>query len=238
MALRRGPIVDLCRPLLGSLALAISGGVADADPPGSTLADWLAETLPGGWSAPDHLILHDPADLSSWRFGAYAGMLNDDYLHNLEFSPWHSAHMFLPYYLVAADATYSVMDFPYVPAGLDLDLVAAEHFGGQEFAEFVVVPGVRWKWFPWNDYIYTNLRVGPVGVSYDTSISRVEAAETKGGRTSQFLSALEEEVTFAPSASSKWEVFVRIHHRSGIYGRIDGVNGGTNYVTAGWRTGF
>jgi hypothetical protein len=224
------------RLLLGTLALVASGSVADADPRALTPYDWLAETLPGGWSAPDHLVLHSPGELSSWRFGLYGGALNSDYLHNLEFAPWHSAGMFLPAYLVAADATYSVLEFPYVPAGLDLDLIAAAHFGGQQYGEFVVVPGLRWKWFPWNNYVYTNFRIGPIGASYDTSISRLEASESKGGRTSQFLSALEEEVTFAPSANSAWEVFVRIHHRSGMYGRIDGVDGGTNYVTAGWRT--
>lgn len=236
--MKRRSIAGPRRPLLAILAVAISGAAADADPSASSTYDWLAQTLPGGWSAPDHLIVNGPADLSSWRFGVYGGALNSDYLHNLEFAPWHSASMFLPAYLAAVDATYSVMEFPYVPAGLDLDVVAAAHFGGQQYGEFVVVPELRWKWFPWNNYLYTNFRIGPLGASYDTSISRLEASETKGGRTSQFLNALAEEVTFAPSASSKWEVFVRIQHRSGMYGRIDGVDGGTNYVTAGWRTGF
>jgi hypothetical protein len=45
-----------------------------------------------------------------------------------------------------------------------------------------------------------------------------------------------EELTFAPSKESPWEAFFRIHHRFGVFGLINGVDGGSNSVTVGWRS--
>jgi len=100
------------------------------------------------------------------------------------------------------------------------------------------LPELRWKWFPWNDFIYTNARIGPLGVSYTTGLSRLEASDCANEHTSKFLNLDVAEWTFAPSAESSWEVFLRNQHRSGIFGLINGVNGGSNYVNAGFRMSF
>jgi hypothetical protein len=127
---------------------------------------------------------------------------------------------------------------PYVPMDLELDFTVADHFGQGTFFEFGALPILRWKWFPWNNYLYTTFRMGPLGASYTTGISRLEAADTAGDHTARYLNLYIAEWTAALDQRSPWETFVRIHHRSGIYGLINGVHGGSNYVTGGLRLHF
>ena len=108
----------------------------------------------------------------------------------------------------------------------------------QIYEEFAFTPTLRWKWFPWNDYVYTNLRFGPLGISYVTAIPTIEFKHSLNGKDSQLLNALVWEITLAPSVESKWETFLRIHHRSGIYGHVNGADSGANWVSVGLRTGF
>lgn len=98
---------------------------------------------------------------------------------------------------------------------------------------------MRWKAFPWNKYVYTNFRVGVFGASYATGVSSWEAVNAdNGGKGSRYLNFLRYEFTFAPSADSPYEVFIGLHHRSGIYGLINHSHGGSNYWITGIRFSF
>ena len=63
------------------------------------------------------------------------------------------------------------------------------------------LPGVPLEWFPWNDYVYTNVRLMPVGFSYTTALSQWEALQTKSGHTVNVLNFLSAELTFAPEST-------------------------------------
>ncbi|MCF8045795.1 MAG: hypothetical protein K9J83_08025, partial [Desulfarculaceae bacterium] len=46
------------------------------------------------------------------------------------------------------------------------------------------------------------------------------------------------EVDFDLPGTDKWNALCRIHHRSGMYGIFDDVDGGSNYITTGLRYHF
>jgi hypothetical protein len=79
------------------------------------------------------------------------------------------------------------------------------------------------------------VRVGALGVSYTTGISAWEIHNSDVGHGSRFLHLLVTEVTFARSRTAPGEAFIRVHHRSGIYGLYDGVYGGSSYLAVGYR---
>jgi hypothetical protein len=140
--------------------------------------------------------------------------------------------------MVGGNAVYKIAHLPHLPVDLELDLSVADLFGRGNELEFGAIPEFRWKWFPWNNVVYTNVRVGPLGLSYTTGLSVEESSDTTGNHTSRFLNLDVYEWTFAPSEQSKWEGFIRNQHRSGIFGLINGVRGGSNYVNLGLRVRF
>ena len=200
--------------------------------------DLLRRLLPDEVKTPGRFIFHSPTAASSWSFGVYGGQLNNNVFARIAPAPWKARDTFEPAYLVAANGVYRAVEFPYLPIDFEIDVTAGYHFGPQEFAEFTLTPTLRWKWFPWNHYVYTTLRGSPVGLSFTTAESRLEALETVGRRTSKLLNSLVYEWTFAPSETSNWEAFYRIHHRCGAYGLFDGVVGGSNYMSLGLRARF
>ncbi|MDJ0448785.1 hypothetical protein [Methylocystis sp. JR02] len=150
--------------------------------------------------------------------------------------PW-DAH-FVPGAMVDAHAIYTAYRFERVPLDLEIEGGVAKRFGsdaGGRQWEFDLIPMARWKYFPWNDFIYTNFRVGLIGASYVTGISDFERQFDSSHHSARFLNLLVPEFTFAPSKDAPFEVFVRVHHRSGVYGLIDGVHGASNYISTGMR---
>jgi hypothetical protein len=221
--------------LAASIAFSNTAAAQSASP---SLSTWLTPTPMAGWAPPSTFNFDPIAARSSWKVGAFAGEFNGAVGLFPVIYPTGptSGPTWAPGYIAGADAVYTAINFPKIPLNFELDFSASAHFGNQEFAEFAVVPAVRWTWFPWNNWIYTNFRIGAGGPSVTTALSTLEANRTKNKYTTYFLAGGLEEVTFAPSRESPWEVFVRIHHRSGVFGLIDGVSGGSNYVTFGWRT--
>lgn len=123
---------------------------------------------------------------------------------------------------------------------IEVDGVIAKRFGKDHQWDVAIQPVIRWMKFPWNHWLYTNLRVAPLGLSYVNSISEWEAksaakVDHKGSRLLNFFTV---EWTFKSAATAKNEVFLRYHHRSGIFGLFNGVHGGSNYTTVGYRHHF
>jgi len=132
---------------------------------------------------------------------------------------------------------YTAHRFDRIPLDIEIEAGVAKRFGtgfGGSAWEFDLAPIMRWRWFPWNDYVYTNLRLGLLGASYVTEISRYERAFDANGHGSRILNWILYEFTFAPREDSPFEVFVRAHHRSGA-GVINHTRGASNYVGAGVR---
>lgn len=171
------------------------------------------------------------------RIGAYVGELSDQSLVNITvLRPW--APNFASGLLVDAHAVYTAYRFQSIPIELEIEGGIAKRFGnrqaGQQW-EFDLIPMARWTYFPWNDYVYTNFRLGLIGASYVTGISDFERQFDSSGHSAPFLNLLVPELTVSPTKEAPFEVFVRVQHRSGIYGLIDGVHGASNYISTGVR---
>lgn len=171
------------------------------------------------------------------RIGAYVGALSDQSLINITvLRPW--APNFASGILVDAHAVYTAWRFQSIPLELEIEGGVAKRFGSREAGqqwEFDLIPMARWTYFPWNDYIYTNFRLGLIGASYVTGISEFERQFDSSGHSSRFLNLLVPELTVSPYKEAPFEVFVRVHHRSGVYGLINGVHGASNYISTGIR---
>jgi hypothetical protein len=171
------------------------------------------------------------------RLGAYVGALTKEALIDITLlRPWRQD--FQPGAMIGVHAIYTAYRFQSIPIELELEAGVAKRFGsayaGNQW-EFDFIPMARWTYFPWNDYVYTNFRLGMLGVSYVTSVSPFEREFDSSHHGNRLLNLLIPEFTFSPSREAPFEAFVRVHHRSGAFGAINGVHGGSNYISTGIR---
>lgn len=171
------------------------------------------------------------------RLGAYVGALTKAALVDITLlRPWRQD--FQAGVLVDAHAIYTAYRFQDIPIDLELEAGVAKRFGsaytGNQW-EFDFIPMARWTYFPWNDFVYTNFRLGMLGVSYVTSVSGFEKDFDSSRHGNKLLNLLIPELTFSPSRDAPFEAFIRVHHRSGAFGAINGVHGGSNYISTGIR---
>ena len=170
---------------------------------------------------------------SNWRVGFSVGALThealDGLLYQLEIPSFHSS------YLGDLDGVYTLHRFQVLPIDLEVQGEVARRFGMDHQSEVDLISVVRWKKFPWNDKLYTNFRFGFLGGSYVSSISPWEKQDSGNNTGSKFLQLLIGEFTFSPSENAGYEAFIGLHHRSGIFGLISGVTGGSNYFMVGMR---
>ena len=138
-------------------------------------------------------------------------------------------------YIVAVNADYRFYKWPSAPLQFDGEFDVVKHFGQAQQYEVVLAPFLRWSAFPWNRYLYTNLRASVLGSSYTTGVSPWERQNSGNDKGSNYLQFGALELTFAADEHSSGEFFVRVHHRSGIYGLINGVGGGSSYLSVGYR---
>ncbi|WP_373501163.1 hypothetical protein [Desulfococcus sp.] len=109
----------------------------------------------------------------------------------------------------------------------------------QDHAEFNALFALRWLRFPWDRYVDTSFAVGE-GFSYATRVPAVERdlhGELTGldPATSKLLNYLMFEAAFGLPSYPKWDLIVRLHHRSGVFGLFNDVHGGSNAIGVGLR---
>ena len=121
------------------------------------------------------------------------------------------------------------------PLRLEVEGQIGKHWGYQKHWETNAALVLRWLKFPWDRHVDSSFAIGD-GISYASEDPQIEV--DKLGRTSKILNYLLLELECAIPDQDKWSVFMRIHHRSGIYGLIDGVSGGSNMLTGGVRLRF
>jgi hypothetical protein len=90
----------------------------------------------------------------------------------------------------------------------------------------------RWANFPWNKYINTSFAIGE-GISYDTSVPALE--DKYSDNSKRLLNYLMLEATFAAPSDPRWQVVLRLHHRSGMFGVYHAGNTGSNDIGLGIR---
>ena len=144
---------------------------------------------------------------------------------------------FLNQHLVAITASKTVWRSETLPLSLEIDGMLGQQFGLEPLTEIAIVPVLRWSSFPWNNYLQTDLRLGPLGISHTSKVSSLElGTEGKGSRTLNYLMI---EMAFSLPQQKSREVFVRLHHRCAIYDLLNnyGANG-EDFLAFGYRHRF
>jgi hypothetical protein len=115
--------------------------------------------------------------------------------------------------------------------------MVGHQFGLATVNEIALAPVLNWGGFPWNSLLQTNLRVGPIGASYTTSISPLERGTDGNG--SQWLNFLMIEFAFSSPKEKSEQVFIRLHHRCTVYDLLNnyGANG-EDFLSLGYRQYF
>lgn len=165
-----------------------------------------------------------------WSIGVYAGQYYDT--EPAGFSQGKAGY--LDQYIVAVTASKTVWRDQALPLSLELDGMIGHQFGLASLQEIAIAPAVRWSGFPWNGTLQTDVRVGPLGLSYTTSVSPLERGPNGNG--SQTLNFFFAELDFSlPEIKSK-KIFLRLHHRCSSYDLINnyGANG-EDFFALGYR---
>ena len=132
-----------------------------------------------------------------------------------------------------------------------IDIVAhvglARHFEqdkGSDFFQYRAYLKAYWTRFPWNEHIRTRIGVGE-GLSYCQHVPHVERSE-RNHHTGESHLLNYMDITVSVNAGDLFNCRELDHcwlgtglsHRSGIYGLINGVNGGSNYHMVFLEAGF
>jgi hypothetical protein len=181
------------------------------------------------------LILSTPAPSSAADYfvTVYAGKYSDNTLgHILVSKPiefWHS------YLAVIAIAKIFPLASP--AHQWEVEAQVGQHFAGQHHAEINAAVIYRWQRFPWNHYLKTSIALGD-GFSYATEVPPLELNSPTNEGSAHTLNYIVLETTFAPPWAKNWSLVTRVHHRSGVYGLFNDVDGGSNVVAVGMKFRF
>ncbi len=119
----------------------------------------------------------------------------------------------------------------------ELEGQLGKHFHEQHHWEFNIAALYRWQRFPWQKRLRTTLAIGD-GLSYAAQTPPLEAASKSNVGATRLLNYVVVEMTVAPPEVKDWSLVVRVHHRSGVYGIFDDVEGGSNVIAAGIKFRF
>ena len=188
------------------------------------------------YSAPQIHQLTSPTPISAdpqWAVtvlgGASAG---DDRLIWLLTSPW-KAQFRDDYFAGGAVSRKLVRFWKYFTVEAEVGFGA--RFGMTNSPETWGALYFRYDHFPWNNTLYTTVAVS-TGLDY---LSKLPPSETyPGDPTSHVLHYFSPEITFALPEFKQHEVLIRYHHRSGVFGTFNGVWGGSNVISLGYRYRF
>ncbi len=138
-------------------------------------------------------------------------------------------------YVWAASVSRKVMslsDF----LDVEVEFNSAFHSGLQSHMEINAACVLRWQKFPWNHLVKTSLAYG-LGPSVAFQRPPIEDRERRGPTFCLVFMPVELTFGMPETCRSPWEIFLRIHHRSGAYGVVSD-SGGSNFITAGVRYRF
>jgi hypothetical protein len=215
-------VAALCLSALGGAVAAADLPLSRTEPPASpdVVARQLFSPTP---------IATDPKWAMTIFVGAGAG---DDRLLELLARPW-SGDFRDDYFVGGALSRKLVRFWNYVTIEAELGVGArfGQTNGGEAWGAFYL----RFDGFPWNRFVYTTFAVS-TGLHF---ISELPLGETyPGDRTSHVLHYFSPEFTLAHPQYKNHELVVRYHHRSGVFGQLNGVRGGSNVIALGYRHRF
>jgi hypothetical protein len=117
---------------------------------------------------------------------------------------------------------------------VELEGQVGKHFGPKDDQwEFVGLMLGRWHSFPWDKYIDTSFAIG-AGFSLNSEISKIELDRDEHAQ--RLLGYLAFEFTFGLPQYPRWDLMLRVHHRSGAAGTIG--ESVSNYLCVGLKFAF
>lgn len=136
---------------------------------------------------------------------------------------------FEPYSILGVQYSQKFLD---VPTYFNLEWAGhlVKHFERWDLFEVDALVILRWNWFPWNSYLNTSLGMGE---GFSLASGHPSSETVSQGIYAPFLNYLWIDLRFSIPALPEWGADIILHHRSGIYGLIAGVEGGSNYISFG-----
>ena len=181
------------------------------------------------------LMAANPATAAQpdWSVGVYGGKFYDT--EPAGFTQGKASY--LNHYMLAVTGTKTLWRSDSLPLSLELDAMIGQQFGMDALTEIAFAPVLRWSSFPWKDTLQTDLRLGPLGLSYTSKVSALELGPD--GKGSQTLNFLMIELAFSRPKDPSREVFMRLHHRCAVYDLLNnyGANG-EDFLSFGYRVRF
>lgn len=126
---------------------------------------------------------------------------------------------------------------PHPSLSVELEGNVAHWFNEQDHTEFNGLLFLRWLDLPWDRWIDTSVGIGN-GLSWATDEPLLEQRFHQDTGATRLLYHTAIDISVAIPGAKGWEGFLRVHHRSGVYGTFDDVNGGSNVIGFGLRHWF
>ena len=225
-------------PLAGQALLAEAGDApaADTSGPDAPGPDAPGPDAPGPQDAGAGGAGQAAAPVPKpYALTAFAGPSIPSNFTSIFYSPWNAE--FEDTYIAGLGISARIWEIA-ENLTLELDGHVARRFGDSDVWEFGAALLLRWDGFPWNDSVYTTVGLAVLGPSYATGVSETERRKSGNDKGSKLLNYFAPEITFSPPDNHDIAFVTRLHHRSGIFGLIDGVSGGSNFLTFGLRHRF
>jgi hypothetical protein len=182
-----------------------------------------------GAIAEEHKPLSE-AERYKWYLTAYGGAhAQDDINDVVTFQPSFEDNAYIGVVALAREFWHYKKYLSF-----ELEGQVAKHFNKDTHWEFVVALIGRWNYFPWDKHVDTSFAVGD-GISYYTEVSEVEEDDTNDD-AQRALNYLLFEFTFGLPEFPKWDLVLRLHHRSSVFGLVG--EGGSNFVCGGIKFAF
>jgi hypothetical protein len=166
-----------------------------------------------------------------WALTLYGARLNAE---NLGDTLIFNAH-YSDSYLAVLALSWRAFSFREL-VDLEVEGQVGKHFGGgQDNWEINALPVIRWRYFPWNEYLRTSFAAG-IGLSEALGTPSVEAIGV--AHPARLKGYVMVEVAGSLPQWPNWAVVARVHHRSGAFGLISKELDSSNAVGFGIRYVF
>jgi hypothetical protein len=174
----------------------------------------------------------DKPSANPWFTSLYRGQFsNKTLIDNLQFDhDFESSHVYV------ASMGKEVWRYKERIA-FEVEGQVGSHTGKQDNQEINLALTLRFLPFFWDPIVDTSFAFGN-GLSYAIQTPALEEKVTGGERTSQVLYYILVEWAFSLPNHPQWDLFWRIHHRSGVYGRLADEDAISNFVGVGLRYRF
>lgn len=169
-----------------------------------------------------------------WSVTYFAGISGgDSSLLDIISAPWNT-DVRGDFFLGAA-LSYQLLRF-YRHFTIDAEIGGGGRFPYTNAGEAWVALYLRYDHFPWNHIIRTRIGLS-TGFNYMTALPAAESGMpgSPEPEQSKLLHYLSPEIAFSLPRSPEQEFIIRYHHRSGVFGLVSKVTGGSNVISAGYR---